>query len=116
MMTFAESNRYMRLDGERPTPRDRWLAFYRLWRIAHRHKKAADYSGDAEMCFKWLFGWTRWVKLLSGGDDPLKVQRMMPVFLRRERVERARRKREEKEQRQARRLLDAIMRSVEETA
>lgn len=73
--------RLCRLDGLKPTARDRWTAFYRLWRIAQGHGAHQDMAAD--LCFRVLLSDWRWIRLLDGREsDGLVDRSRVPMFLR----------------------------------
>ena len=84
------TERLCRLGGQQPTARDRWLAFYRLYRLsmgrgAHEDMAALD-------AFRVLFRDWRWLRLVEAEEQsPSRVH--APPFLRRRLLahERARR-------------------------
>ena len=80
-------HRICRLDGQEPTPREKWKAFYSLWRMASRHKNMMA-SMELIDCLR-IVACSEWVAL-ANEDDPLAGPDKMPVFLRRRRVEIAR--------------------------
>lgn len=86
-------DRMLGVNGQSPTLRDRWQAFYRLWRIAQR--KTDDWHEQAvKECFWTLFPKTRLTKLLSGSkSDGLVDRSHIPMFLRRRLLDDARRRR-----------------------
>ena len=73
--------RLLRLNGKRPTARDRWRAFSRLWRLAHRHGVYQDMA--ATECFQVLYADWRYVWLLDEErGDGLVDRSHIPTFLR----------------------------------
>src|SRR5580692_10649108 len=60
--------RMCRLNGKKPTARERWTAFYRLWRMAHgNHGAEADiYASD---CFRILFVDWSGIRLIESHVD-----------------------------------------------
>jgi len=82
--------RMCRLNGKKPTVREWWTAWYRLWRISH--KTANLYiDGEATDCFRVLFPGTAFRHLVESLGDPLKAR--YPVFLRKRLLETARKER-----------------------
>ena len=78
--------RLLRLNGKRPTARDRWQAFSRLWRLAHRHGAYQDMA--ATECFQVLFPSWRSIQLIDGDASDHMVNRShIPAFLRRRLLE-----------------------------
>lgn len=83
--------RMCRLDGRRPTAREHWTAFYRLWRIARKAGAAGTESGE---CFRVLFPDWRFIQLLDSDTECQLVNaKRFPPFIRRDFAERRRRKR-----------------------
>jgi hypothetical protein len=79
MSAEFDEERMCRVNGQEPTMRDRWKAFYRLWRMSHRishwHEMAA---GD---CIRILFEDWDWLRLVDSYEPP--TSRVgWPVFLR----------------------------------
>ena len=73
----AELLRLLRADGMGPTARERWTAFYRLWRLT---RKGMWERLAVEDCFKVLMYDWRWINLVENPGDPLGTT---PLFLRR---------------------------------
>lgn len=71
-------DRACRLRGQQPTTRERWTAFYRLWRMI-RNSRSAQEKEAASLCFRVLmFDW-RWIRLVDDpGGDELESLRFMP--------------------------------------
>jgi hypothetical protein len=82
--------RMCRVDGQRPTARERWIAFHRLWRLAQGHGAWQDMA--AVDCFRVIF--TNWdgIRLLNSNEDTLS-RVSTPSFLRRELLKHDKRKR-----------------------
>lgn len=79
----ALERRMLRLNGEKPTARDRWTAFYRLWRLAHGHGPYHDM--DANMCFRVLFSDWEPIHLLDALETDGYVDRAhVPTFIRKD--------------------------------
>lgn len=57
--------RMCRIDGMKPTARDRWKAIHRLWRLACGRDPECDLA--AEDCFRVLISDWRWIHLLGEG-------------------------------------------------
>lgn len=74
---------------KRPTARQRWAAFYRLWRIASRGRSGQEQL-MMESCLKVLMHNWKWVQLVTSGGDRLAKRNKAPVFLRRLLAENAR--------------------------
>lgn len=84
--------RLCRLDGQQPTMREKWIAFHRLWRIAHGHGAVQDM--DVGMCFRVLFGGWRAIRLMdTDHTDGLVDRSHIPKFLRKQLLEIKRRQR-----------------------
>ena len=84
--------RLCRLDGLKPTARDKWRAFHRLWRLAHGRGPYQDI--DAGICLRVLFGGWRAIQLLDGSESDGLVDRShVPKFIRRQLLESHRRRR-----------------------
>jgi hypothetical protein len=84
--------RLCRVDGQKPTARERWTAFHRLWRIAHG--RGVWHDMEAGMCFRVLFGGWRSIHLLDGHESDGLVDRShIPTFLRKTLLEGHRRQR-----------------------
>jgi hypothetical protein len=69
--------RLCRVDGLQPTARERWTAFWRLWRLAARCAQDAEVAGE---CFRVLMSDWSWVQLAQGHGD--YYARKGPPFLR----------------------------------
>ena len=72
-----------RLNGAKPTVRDRWVAFYRLWRTGHKNDLWHD--SNTVDCFRILFGRSVWIGLMHT-DDGVALggcRKDYPLFLRR---------------------------------
>lgn len=83
------------LNGAKPTPRERWKAFHRLFRLSQGHGPDQDMA--AGECFRILYGSWRAILLLDDygpGPDawPMNSTRY-PIFLRKRLLENAKRKR-----------------------
>jgi hypothetical protein len=102
--------RMCRVDGQKPTSRDRWKAFYRLYRITMKHDDLRYASRDRSGLDALRMLNNDWVARLNETD--LLSDGGMPVFLRKRFVEMAKRRRAAKRQLLADRLLEAIMRPV----
>jgi hypothetical protein len=84
--------RMLRLDGKKPTAREKWQAFHRLWRLAQGHGVYQD--AEAVDCFRVLFPNWRPIQLLNGLESDGLVDRShMPKFLRKQLLEGHRRQR-----------------------
>jgi hypothetical protein len=82
--------RMCRLNGKRPTARERWTAFYRLYRISQGHGVYQDMA--AADCLRVLMPSGRCIALMNEGDrSPSRTH--IPVFLRRKLVDADRRRR-----------------------
>lgn len=91
-----------RLNGAEPTLRERWTAFYRLWRMASR---TATMHMNHEDCFRLLYHGGvegQWLSLILAGD-----YLTMPLCLRLHRL------REMRRMKLATRLLQAIFTEVD---
>lgn len=75
----AADFRMCRLDGQQPTARERWKAFYRLWRAAYwRHKDHYVLLAFRVLMYDW-----RWIKLVEQPPgDTLECQRFLPLDIR----------------------------------
>ena len=96
----------------KPTVRERWHAFWRLWRICHAKQMNAHHHHGADEALRVLF-WRNWrlLQLADSAGGTLELARFMPSSIRRNRVNLARAMRERKEaDRKAQQLLAAIMR------
>lgn len=75
--------RLCREHGKQPTTRERWTAFWRLWRIV---QKNYDPSFQGQEAFRVLmFDW-RWIILASDPGDFYASLRFLPRSVRRYRV------------------------------
>lgn len=85
-------DRMLRIDGKKPTARDKWRAFSRLWRLANGHGAYQDIAaGEA---IRVLFPNWRMVRLLDDDTgDGLVDRSHIPKFLRKRMIEHIRRKR-----------------------
>lgn len=106
--------------GERkPTTRDRWTAFYRLWRMATREyhgKDGGTVMTDDQACYAfWILGTDRlasWVGLVNKDAREMLPARLIPQSMRRRMVEyRVKQSKKERDTRAAERLHRAIMES-----
>jgi len=85
-MSSNELDRYIGRNGQKPTQKDKWKAFWRLWRIC---KRASDKSNPfmsiaAETSFGWLLDdeWD-WVRLASSPSDRLSLPlNNVPIVIR----------------------------------
>lgn len=94
-----EMERHCRLDGKQPTMKEKWQAFYRLWRMSSKYK-----PHEAEDCFKTLLGNWKWINVCV---HPGEIEnRILPVEIRWSMVRRLKEKRRDDF---ASRLLKAIM-------
>lgn len=66
--------------GEEPTPRERWKAFYRLYRLASKKESENNFGGGLIDCLR-ILGCHDWVVSL-GKKDRLSDRYAMPTFLR----------------------------------
>ena len=83
--------RLCRLNGKKPTARDIWRAFHRLWRIARGHGPFHDM--EADLCFRVLFRNWGFIRLMDGPESDGYVNNSrIPKFLR-ERMLRDRKRR-----------------------
>jgi hypothetical protein len=79
-MREFDTERMCRLNGKQPTPRERWVAFYRLCRLAQGHGQWQDLA--AADCFRVLCANWSWVRLIEAEEkSPSRVH--YPAFLRR---------------------------------
>ena len=84
------TERLCRLNGEKPTARDRWLAFYRLYRLSMGHGAFQDMA--AVDAFRTLFRDWRFIRLLESEErSPSRAH--VPRFLRRRLLDMDRRRR-----------------------
>lgn len=68
----------------KPTAREKWAAFHRLWRIANRAAKESYFiEHDMNECF-WALGYYRYEKLMRSREDgpPIPLHKV-PSVLRR---------------------------------
>ena len=81
MSADFDTERLCRLNGKQPTMRDRWTAFYRLYRISQGIGAWQDIAaGD---CFRVLFNNWSWIRLVD--DEVPTLSRVhWPTFLRRQ--------------------------------
>jgi hypothetical protein len=84
--------RMCRLNGKRPTARERWTAFYRLWRLARKAERANNLMCEAVDALRVL-GYAKWVALCEDSGDRLGLGNMLPPVLRRRFLEIARKRR-----------------------
>lgn len=83
--------RMCRVDGQKPTARDRWRAFHRLYRLADNHGGYQDCALKEAMMV--LFPW-RWMQVLDASESDGLVDRgKLPMFLRKTLLDHARRRR-----------------------
>lgn len=83
-------DRMLGIGGQQPTARERWRAFYRLYRLARRQDSEHGMSADLLSCFSVL-GFGDWASLAGGRQavDP----KSLPLFIRRQVVRTTRRRR-----------------------
>ena len=75
--------RLCRIDGRKPTARDKWKAFHRLWRLSQGHGAEQDIA--AGQAFRVLFNNWRAILLLDTDRcDPLVDRSHVPTFLRKQ--------------------------------
>lgn len=101
--------RQCRIDGKQPTARERWTAFYRLWRLACRSDNI-----EASDCLRVLM--SDWSLLwLVEASDRYESNWAMPLQVRWQMVRREREKRLEAErQRRDEKLLRMIFTEIYE--
>lgn len=92
-----ELDRLIRRNGKQPTQKDKWKAFWRLWRICNRVSKnhSCFILPAAETAFHWLMedNW-QWVKLASAPNDKLTLPlNSIPIIIRKLWVQSDKRKR-----------------------
>lgn len=90
MREHFDIERMLRFNGKRPTMRDHWRAFYRLYRLATKADGSYNLNGGAVDCLR-VMGYHDWVCLCRADDDMACDD--VPVFLRRRFLEASRRKR-----------------------
>ena len=88
-----DTERMCRLNGKKPTARDRWTAFYRLWRLSHRKTDSCYLDAEATDCFRILFADWRPRYLIESLGDTLCSRHKYPTFLRKSLLETARKER-----------------------
>ena len=71
----------MKLNGKRPSARDRWKAFYRLWRMTQQNDGRSD--ATAADCFYILGGVDDFVHLVTNNEYKHPSRNHLPKFLRR---------------------------------
>ena len=89
-MRVDAEERMLRLNGEGPTTRERWKAFWSLWRTASKQ------SLDAIEPFYVLMNNWDWIYLANGSGDHYELLRFLPRDIRRHYVERNRRHRQQR--------------------
>ena len=89
-MNKWNTERMCRLNGQQPTVREKWTAFYRLYRISQGHGAYSDM--DASDCFRILFADWRPLHLIEANES-LVSRNHAPVFLRKMLLKADRRKR-----------------------
>lgn len=82
-MQEVPTERLCRLNGKQPTMREKWTAFYRLYRTAKRD----DPRGNADECWQMLMSNWGWIRLVNAGSDMHVDLGHVPDFLRRRLVE-----------------------------
>ena len=107
-MADFDYRRMLRLDGQQPTMRDRWTAFYRLWRLADK-SESKMWFGHVD-CFRVLIGGVapHWIKLMNECGDTYESLRFMPREVRKNRIRSLHAERERHKNMLASRLLKAI--------
>ena len=83
-------DRQCRLNGQKPTLRDKWIAFHRLYRLAMRHGPYQDMA--VVDCFRTLYANWSWLCLLES-EEKSPSRAHVPKFLRRRLLEYERRHR-----------------------
>jgi len=89
-------DRMCRLNGQKPTARDCWVAFYRLYRVGVREEETHQgmlMADGALNCLRVLFGDNRFLRLCRAKEEKLGRVRRWPAFLLRRRLEIERRER-----------------------
>jgi hypothetical protein len=81
MKTIDSDMRLCREDGEQPTTRERWTAFYRLWRLIKNARSAQEVTLAGEP-FRVLMNDWRWIQLVEAYGDELELKHGMPWKLR----------------------------------
>jgi hypothetical protein len=85
-----DERRMCRVDGETPTHRELWTAFYRLYRISQGHGGHQNIA--AVECFHVLMANSAMLRLAEAGEDTLS-RVGWPTFIRRKLLETDRRRR-----------------------
>lgn len=91
------TERMLRLNGKQPTIRDRWKAFYRLWRISKKIDDERSWPDHGPMDALRMLGFGRYVAMANGREQEIGGRGHWPVFLRRRFLDMERRKRREAE-------------------
>ena len=84
--------RMLRLNGEQPTARDKWQAFYRIYRLAKRSEDSHNLMGGALDCL-FVFGMGSWIRTVSELEHNGVDRGHWPKFLRKRMLESERRRR-----------------------
>ncbi len=70
-----DMERFCRLNSKKPTARERWVAFHRLFRLASGH--GAHHDIAAGECFRVLFGSWRAIQMLEDSPaDPIPLHKV----------------------------------------
>lgn len=93
MNDFTE--RMLRLNGKRPTARDRWYAFYRLYRLAKKPDDLYCWPNNGPMDALRILGFARYVALANDRKQTIGGRGHWPKFLRRKFLAMEQRKRKE---------------------
>lgn len=84
--------RLCRINGQQPTARERWVAFWRLWRISQKNGKGTV-GLDAHECFQVILGdsdkYCAFIYLAGCSNDPLQLRHCYPKSLRQKLLESA---------------------------
>lgn len=86
-----DTERMCRLNGKKPTDREKWTAFYRLYRMTQRGRNA-EACMEAADCLRILMADWSWLLLVQSSGTMLTGP-MVPKFLRYKFLEIAKRKR-----------------------
>ncbi len=86
----AHEMRVLRVNGTCPTPRDAWIAFYRLWRMAVRHDGPQENRrGATQLAFYALGGdrIERFVHLCMDRRDTMYLNHYLPPSVRKDKID-----------------------------
>jgi len=95
-MKQFDIERMCRVDGKQPTLREKWVDFFRIYRIAMKHggENGGENGQAVGECFRVLYSDWRWIKTAESRDKSETVSMVtFPKFIRRRLLKLAEKKR-----------------------